>query len=214
VSEHGWPGWPDGHDGPDPHDNAHEHPDVGGDHVADDAGVWTPDGHWDPTHEPVDHPAGDTPAEHADPDAPDDGWAGHDPGHAAFPDDRLDHGVHPDDPGDHAAAGVETHPLGPVGTDPDAAPDHDLGGEPVFPPAVDVGVLPEPVDGFPWIDTGTLGVVPVDLPHPAAAADPADLAAYAAADLPPGVDPWAALADSDDPATSALARFWAPDEPT
>jgi hypothetical protein len=32
-------------------------------------------------------------------------------------------------------------------------------------------------------------------------------AEYAATDLPPGVDPWAALADSDDPATSALAAY-------
>src|SRR5690242_10256665 len=28
----------------------------------------------------------------------------------------------------------------------------DLPEEPPFPPAVDVGELPEPVDGFPWID--------------------------------------------------------------
>ena len=33
-------------------------------------------------------------------------------------------------------------------------------------------------------------------------------AAYAAEDLPPGVDPWEALAGSEDPATGALARWW------
>ena len=42
----------------------------------------------------------------------------------------------------------------------------------------------------------------------AAGPDPAELAEYAAEDLPPGADPWAALAGSEDPATSALARFW------
>jgi hypothetical protein len=109
----------------------------------------------------------------------------------------------------HPAA-VEVSDLGPVGADPDAAPDP--GDDPVFPPAVDVGPLPEPVDGFPWIDTGSLGLVgagPVDAG--AGPVDPRELAEYAAADLPPGVDPWAALADSDDPATSALARWWAED---
>jgi hypothetical protein len=81
--------------------------------------------------------------------------------------------------------------------------------EPPFPPAVDVGDLPEPVDGFPWIDTGSLGVADI---HAALDATdpvhPADLAAYNATDLPPGVDPWTALADSDDPATAALAKWW------
>jgi hypothetical protein len=92
-------------------------------------------------------------------------------------------------------------------TEPDISdmPDHNE----VFPPPVDVGDLPEPVDGFPWIDTGSLGVV-----HAVAAADPAEpvppheLAEYAATELPPAADPWAALADSDDPATSALAKWW------
>jgi hypothetical protein len=108
---------------------------------------------------------------------------------------------------------VEASDLGPVGADPDAAPEP--GGDPVFPPPVDVGPLPEPVDGFPWIDTGSLGLAgagpvgagPVDAG--AGPVDPQGLAEYAAEDLPPGVDPWAALADSDDPATAALARWWA-----
>jgi len=79
----------------------------------------------------------------------------------------------------------------------------------VFPPALDVGELPEPVDGFPWIDTGSLGVV-----HAAAAAEttdpvrPEELAEYAGLDLPEAQDPWAALAGSEDPATSTLARWW------
>jgi hypothetical protein len=75
---------------------------------------------------------------------------------------------------------------------------------------VDVGPLPEPVDGFPWIDTGSLGLVDPAAPHdaPPETVDPHELAEYAGTDLPPGVDPWAALAESEDPATSALARWW------
>ncbi|MDI6105063.1 hypothetical protein QLQ12_41415 [Actinoplanes sp. NEAU-A12] len=78
----------------------------------------------------------------------------------------------------------------------------------VFPPALDVD-LPEPVDGFPWIDTATLGagdtagfVPPVE---PVTAED---LAAYAGVEIPPGADPWTVLAASEDPATAALARWW------
>ncbi|XVV17452.1 hypothetical protein ACQP2X_24645 [Actinoplanes sp. CA-131856] len=79
----------------------------------------------------------------------------------------------------------------------------------VFPPQVDVGELPEPVDGFPWIDTGSLGVVPADaIVTPVDPVQPQELADYAGEELPPGVDPWAALSESEDPATSALARWW------
>ena len=55
---------------------------------------------------------------------------------------------------------------------------------------------------------------PVDADAGHTAPDPQELAAYAAEDLPPGADPWAALADSEDPATSALARFYAPGSPS
>jgi hypothetical protein len=84
----------------------------------------------------------------------------------------------------------------------------EITGDPAFPPALDVD-LPEPVDGFPWIDTATLG-----------AADPTgflpqlenvtadELAAYAGIDIPDGADPWSVLAASDDPATAALAKWW------
>ena len=78
----------------------------------------------------------------------------------------------------------------------------------LFPPVLDVD-LPEPVDGFPWIDTATLGagdttgfVPPVE---PVTAEE---LAAYAGVEIPPGADPWTVLAASDDPATAALARWW------
>ena len=94
------------------------------------------------------------------------------------------------------------------------AADPDLTDDPVevFPPSLDVGDLPEPVDGFPWVDSGSLGLADIAAAlHEADTTDPVqphELAEYAAADLPPGADPWAALADSDDPATAALARWW------
>jgi hypothetical protein len=78
----------------------------------------------------------------------------------------------------------------------------------VFPPPVDVGDLPEPVDGFPWTDAATLGT-PDPIAHDGLdPVDPHELAEYAGTEIPPGADPWAVLADSDDPATSTLARFW------
>jgi hypothetical protein len=205
VNEHGWPGWPDDADGPgpDPHELHHPDPDdvlglddlvpvpTGGTDV-DDAAPW------------------DVPVVFGDVD--DD-----DPGPAltgGFADTTVD---------DAADDGVDPYPdgvqlghdglIGPVGADPDAVVEGDAGAE-LFPPAVDVGELPEPVDGFPWIDTGSLGVVPAGAVAGTEPVDSAGLAAYAQVDVAPGVDPWAALAASDDPATSALARFWAPEPPT
>ena len=99
----------------------------------------------------------------------------------------------------------------PVGADPDPV------GEPApFDPVGDPlgGPLPEPVDGFPWTDPDLLGGAPIGpLPDPVDLPDPAGLAGYAGIDLPPDADPWAVLAASDDPATNALARWWAPDPP-
>jgi hypothetical protein len=77
-----------------------------------------------------------------------------------------------------------------------------------FPPALDVD-LPEPVDGFPWIDTATLGAGdPAGFVPPVEPVTAEELAAYAGVEIPPGADPWAVLAASDDPATAALARWW------
>jgi hypothetical protein len=78
----------------------------------------------------------------------------------------------------------------------------------VFPPPVDVGELPEPVDGFPWTDAATLGTPDLATHDTLQPIDPHELAEYAGTEIPPGADPWTVLADSDDPATSTLARFF------
>jgi hypothetical protein len=192
MSEHGWP---------DLHNDHGDHADHGDGH--DDAGL-----HHDDALVPDDihdvHDAG----EHDT----DDGSPWHDEPAEVHDDTPYEH---------HAASPVDAedepwtppeHDMGLVGADPDALPD--AGPDPVdmFPQVVDVGPLPEPVDGFPWIDTGSLGVVDA---HAIGTVDthdaevtPQELAEYAGADLPPGADPWAALADSEDPATSTLARWW------
>ena len=161
----------------------------------------------DPGLEPIDlGPPGDddwdVPEPYAgDHDAP---AAVADPAPAGYGDDA------PAPAAEHAAP-VAAEPLtaDPVGADPDAAAEPAAAAD-VFPPALDVGPLPEPVDGFPWIDTGSLGVADIAAAQPSGAPTAADLAAHAAVDLPPGVDPWAHLAASDDPATAALARFYRP----
>ena len=121
--------------------------------------------------------------------------------HDAPAHDITGHDAAPDDL-DQASPEIAAHHT-------DVADLADLPEDSPFPPAVDVGALPEPVDGFPWIDTGSLGVADIhaalDTTDPV---HPAELAEYAGTELPPGVDPWAALADSDDPATAALAKWW------
>jgi hypothetical protein len=145
-----------------------------------------------------------------EPDLPGDGGLASDAGYAepsygddAFADDLDDDA---DAPGD--ATGDVGDP--PVGADPDLDPVADHDGQPLFPPALDLDPPPQPVDGFPWADPATLGEAPLTDPVAAhdAAPDPSDLASYAAQDIPPGADPWTALAASEDPATSSLARWW------
>jgi hypothetical protein len=164
------------------------------------------------------------------------GFEHHDPGpfdetpfgdgqHSYGFDDHVDYGEphldlddpHPAVEDSHVPAGayapLEAHVDDPapdlaVPGIPDISDFSEMSATDVFPPPVDVGDLPEPVDGFPWIDTGSLGLV-----HAAPADDvdpvqPQELAEYSATELPPAVDPWEALADSDDPATSTLARWW------
>ena len=105
--------------------------------------------------------------------------------------------------GDDGEAGMGA--ADPVGADPDVDPYADgTWPAPEFPATLDLGVPPEPVDGFPWIDPATLGDPSAALTDltPTEPADASDLTTYAALD--PGADP----AASDDPATAALARFW------
>ncbi|GAA2557443.1 hypothetical protein GCM10010435_30290 [Winogradskya consettensis] len=189
--EHGWPDFADHH----------------GDHIPHHEDL--PDTSW----EEADHtPAWEDPAaghlDHGDHFGAEDQLDDH---HAVVED--VHQPAHDDAPADdlvehHPIADItDGHVLGPIGADPDATAEHLDDPVTAFPPLVDVGPLPEPVDGFPWIDTGSLGVVdPVTTPVTPVTAT--ELAAYAAEDLPPGADPWAALAGSEDPATSALARWW------
>jgi len=207
--EHGWPDFshPDGPHGPDEHGGQH-----GGDEPA--AGADSP------FHDDLfGHDDGDAhgfDGDDLDGDAGHDLDGGQDAAEAAWDDQHEPGTGHDDEPGSAVVDVTDGHGMGPVGADPDAAPDMDRVS--LFPPVVDVGPLPEPVDGFPWIDPGSLGLYrsgPVDPvgaePVGAEPVPAGDLAAYAAEELPPGVDPWAALADSDDPATSALAKWWQPE---
>lgn len=126
---------------------------------------------------------------------------------------------------DEAADGQPTpdpDPDNPVpGTDPDVSPlaDEESWNADPFPQALTFDQPPEPVDGLPWSDPSLLGDGDVaSLPDPAVGLETpppvADLYEYDAAEyLPDGVDPWAPLAGSDDPATSSLARFWSTDGP-
>ncbi|WP_436533887.1 hypothetical protein [Actinoplanes sp. HUAS TT8] len=108
---------------------------------------------------------------------------------------------------------LDHHEPPPVDTDHDDLPDlHDpLPVTDDFPPTLQVGDLPEPVDGFPWVDASTLGTADTYAAH-ADPIDPHELAAYAGVEVPDGADPWSILSASDDPAVAALARWWTPGE--
>ncbi|HEX2419272.1 MAG TPA: hypothetical protein VHJ83_14320 [Micromonosporaceae bacterium] len=104
------------------------------------------------------------------------------------------------------------------GTDPDLNPfaDHESWAVDPFPSALNFDEPPEPVDGMPWADPDLLGGdLSGPLPDLAAgyedAPPVADLYAYDL-ETPPHQDgdPWTSLTASEDPATSALARFWQP----
>jgi hypothetical protein len=175
-------GWPDG----DQHHDGGEHEDF---EPADDISGRLP--------EPVDH-------------VDDDAWE--------MPDDEGQlSGWEHDAPPEHADEAAASWHDDPAGAGLDEPP---VAEEPVdvFPPVVDVGPLPEPVDGFPWIDSSSLGLIdagpisPVGADALAGTPEPQELAEYAAEELPPAVDPWAALAESEDPATAALAKFYRPDQ--
>ena len=134
-------------------------------------------------------------------DLPDDAGTGHEQTPLEAHEDLLDHSGMEPDLDDPPHAGL---------LEPDAPEIAEPAGD--FPPTLDVD-LPEPVDGFPWIDTATLGSAdPAGFTAPTEPVSPQELAAYAGVDLDGDADPWTTLAASEDPATSALARWWTPDE--
>jgi hypothetical protein len=220
MDHHDWPGWPDeAHaGGPGPHD----HDPAFGDGTGYDPLAHDPLGD-DPftapgvAHDHGAHDPGDgLPGEHelaGDPEA-----AAGDGGHAGevYPDDDPFAVGHPDEPaagdlpdglaGD--AGPVADHP---VGADPDLDPGADW-ADPGFPPPLDLPEPPTPVDGYPWSDPQALGGAPDAGAHPGQQASPpvADLYDYAGDGPAPATGAWQALLDSDDPATSSLARFWGP----
>jgi hypothetical protein len=160
----------------------------------------------DGSFEHVELPA---PDDHALPEPQDDAWH--------IPDDDLP-AHEPEVWQDHAHLPPAHDEL-----EPEPVQAHEVLEEPVaadaaaevFPPMLDVGALPEPVDGWPWIDTSSLGLSQAGIVDQAMldrlpAQDPQELAAYAAEELPPGADPWATLAASEDPATAALAEYYRP----
>lgn len=161
-------------------------------------------------HDHVDQPADEHADEHADQHA-DEHVNAVDTDH-----DTPDTG-HPGD-----AHEQHTEPL--VGTDPDLdhGADHaDWHDDNPFPPGLDIHA-PEPVDGFPWSDPAALGdgagpddYAPdyshlVNTGDEGGPAHAADLAQYDGVEVPPGADAWTHLLGSEDPATSSLARWWAP----
>jgi hypothetical protein len=203
VTEHNWPPY----DGDEP-DGGQSHHDPGPPADGDPLQVHGP---WTAHPWPEQHfsgqpsPDGDEwSADQPDADQPGEEQPGEE--HAGSLEQSWPDGQHlGDTPADTGGAG-----MGHVGADPDALGD-EATADP-FPPTVDVGALPEPVDGFPWIDAGALGDDAADpgAPLDPAAPDSADLAAYAGHDLPVAGEQWHRLAASDDPATAALARFWRP----
>lgn len=120
--------------------------------------------------------------------------------------------AHDDEPDDADVSYAE--PVDGSHPDVDTVGDHPSWSDDPFPPQLDAVEPPEPVDGFPWSDAAVLGdehdtsTATADY-QPSFDQPPAgDLAAYDAHEVPAGEDPWRAMAASDDPATSSLARFW------
>jgi hypothetical protein len=232
---------PDDADTADLHDGHDQHALDGGlDHLGGDDDLSGHDlgGHHDlPGHEPHDADL-DRPDLAGDDDHAAHGH--HAAGHGPYPDDdpfgNDDHGDHGADhqpAHDHDAAHDPVHDRGPepaeldhlpvdhlpvdhvVGADPDIDPHADAGWDDHrFPPPLDLEHVPAPVDGFPWSDPHTLGGGIDDPAHLHAgwgAPPAADLLDYAGLEASGDDDGWQALLGSDDPATSALARWWAPD---
>ncbi|MET7403580.1 hypothetical protein ABZS66_59920 [Dactylosporangium sp. NPDC005572] len=135
------------------------------------------------------------------------------------PDVHTDHTGDTGDTGDTADDAVGDTVEEPVtfGVDPDVdtGADDPAWHDVPFPAELHLEDPPEPVDGFPWTDVDVIGGGHETQeahfePAVSGPADPAGLADYDGAGVPDGADPWSLLLGSDDPATSSLATFWAP----
>jgi hypothetical protein len=233
-----WPGWPDDdpHFEHSEQDSGFDH--SGHDPLVDDPlGPF----HHDPLdYDPLGHDVdrelfgseqagyGDEAAHHPGAGFDSEPLAGGDHGHPdeVYPDDdpfaladHADHEAAVDDPaGQHDDSIVHDAPVEqPVGADPDLDPGTDTGwADQAFPPPLDLSDAPDPVDGFPWADPQVLGAGHTDSAVDDAGASSqssphiGDLYDYSG-DEQPAADGWQALLASDDPATSTLARWWAPE---
>lgn len=148
--------------------------------------------------------------------------------------DPIDADLTPDDPADDPAgedASLDDDPAAEETTwfAPDLADEPGLGADPdhddlvdsdgwssdAFPPELDFADPPEPVDGLPWSDPAMLGDINdglIDTDQTEyVTPDVGDLLDYSGGEAPSnGGDVWAELLGSSDPATSGLARWWAP----
>jgi len=199
---------PDG-DAPQPADAAHatpesEQPD---EHAAPDDHAPPADGESDDQGSDDVHTPDDD-----QPDAADEPDTDHTPDADPAPDADHEPGGEPDDfeVGHDSAADAFGAGLDSTG-DPASSWHADE-----FPAEIDLGAdAPEPHDGYPWSDPDTLGHPdPADvIDDPAAGStpvEPQDLLEYAGLDSSASGNPWTLLLGSDDPATSALARWWGP----
>ena len=210
------------------HEDLGGHDDLGGQHLSHDnldepLGTENAVGAYDA--DIADHGAGYTHDE--DPghtDTHDADQVSHDADPASHDPDPASHIPDPHDgqpdPADHPFEATDAHGDATgdhlVGVDPDLdhrADDPGWHDDP-FPPELHLDGTPEPVDGFPWVDPATLGGHDVDVYIHAVTgdggADAHDLAQYGGIDIPAGSDPWTALFGAEDPATSSLAQWWAP----
>jgi hypothetical protein len=200
-----WAHWnpdePDPHGGHDGLDPLGGHDAIGGHDGLDPFG--------DHGEDPLDHDPGD----------PYGDLAGHDdvPADLRHDADLADPSGH--DPADQGPSMVDGPGPAEAGVDPHLfGVDHDLppgASDTVdFPPPLYLPDRPDPVDGYPWSDADTLGDPGSGADwagHVDAAPGAGELLSYAGMDASAaGEDPWAALLGSDDPAASALARWWGP----
>ncbi|GGM37977.1 hypothetical protein ACFFX1_15875 [Dactylosporangium sucinum] len=132
-----------------------------------------------------------------------------DPGDAGEPEQ-----LHVEDVDSVETVEAAEDPVFGVDPDVDAGADDPAWHDVPFPAELHLEDPPEPVDGFPWTDVDVIGGPQEAEFDPAVGpgepAQAADLADYDGSGVPDGGDPWSLLLGSEDPATSSLATFWAP----